>query len=84
MCPASSWTALGQVVAALLSLPSLSLPRLAVPCFLFFFLFYFIYLFSSFPLYSVLALYVGLHVLAVCSLHSFECDICASPAVEDV
>ena len=36
--PASSWTALGQVVAALLSLPSFSLPRLAVPCVLFFFL----------------------------------------------
>ena len=36
MHPASSWTALGQVVAALLSLPSLSLLRLAVPCVLFF------------------------------------------------
>ena len=83
MHSASSWTALGQVVAALLSLPSLSLPRLAVPCSIFL-LFYFIYLFSSFPLYLVLALYVGLHVLAVCSLHSFECDICASPTVEDV
>ena len=77
MHPASSWTALGQVVAALLSLPSLSLPRLAVPCVLFFF--YFILFICL-----VLALYVGLHVLAVCSLHSFECDICASPAVEDV
>ena len=37
---------------------------------------------SSFPMYSVLPLYVGLHVL--CFIHSFECDICANPAVEDV
>ena len=48
MHPASSWTALGQVVAALLSLPSLSLPRLAVPCVLFFFHFAFVFLRSSF------------------------------------
>ena len=48
MCLASSWTALGQVVAALLSLPSLFLPRLAVPCFLFFFHFAFVFLRSSF------------------------------------
>ena len=50
-------------------------------CVLFFFFSLFVYFF---PLYSVLPLYVGLHVLAVCSLHSFECDICASPAVKDV
>ena len=48
MHPASSWTALGQVVAALLSLLSLFLPRLAVPCVLIFLHFAFVFLRSSF------------------------------------
>ena len=72
MHPSSSWTALCQVVTALLSLPSLFALACSPPVFYFSYL---SYLCSSFPLYSVLPLYVGLHVLAVCSLHSFECDI---------
>ena len=71
-CPWSSRHCLALSPQALVRSP---------PVFYFSFLFH---LFSSFPLYSVLPLYVGLHVLAVYFLHSFECDICASPTVEDV
>lgn len=59
--PYSLWTALGQVVAALLSLSlCLSLQSFCVLIFLFYF-----YLFNSSSMYPVHTLYVGLHVVPV-------------------
>ena len=61
--PYSLWTALDQVVAALLSLSlCLSLQSFCVQIFLFLFL---LILFNSSSMYPVHTLYVGLHVVTV-------------------